>query len=359
MADRLAGVGGELAHLSRTPHSVAPLADAIRDHLTRGLSPILIAGASAITDRRDVIPCAIEAVGGVVEHFGMPVDPGNLMLLGRVGDVPVIGLPGCVRSPKINGFDWVLQRLAADVPVTRRDIMAMGAGGLLTEIASRPQPREGKPPAPQVQRAPRIGAILLAAGQSRRMGAENKLLLEIAGRPLSVHALTALLDGGVEQPVLAVTGHQADQVEAVLAAGPSAVRFLRNPAYADGLSTSLATGLAAIPDDWDGAFIMLGDMPGVDARTLKRMIAAFNPLEGRSIVVPTHQGKRGNPVLWDRRFFPEMRALSGDSGAKHLIGAHAELVAEVEMDSDGVLVDLDTPEALAVYRDRSPPSSSA
>jgi len=354
LADRMTGVGGELAFSSRTPHKVPPLAQAIRDQLARGLSPILIAGASAITDRRDVIPAAIEAVGGVVEHFGMPVDPGNLMLLGRVGDVPVIGLPGCARSPKVNGFDWVLQRIAADIPVTRRDIMAMGAGGLLTEIASRPQPREGSPPPAPVQRASRIGAILLAAGQSRRMGRENKLLLAFQGRPLAVHALTALLDAGVERPVLAVTGHQADQVNSVLGAAAPAdcVQFLHNPDYAAGLSTSLATGLSAIPAEWDGAFVMLGDMPGVDARTLKRMIAAFNPLEGRAIVVPTHQGKRGNPVLWDRRFFAEMRMLSGDSGAKHLIGEYADLVAEVEMETDGVLVDLDTPEALAAYRSR-------
>jgi len=354
LAERMTGVGGVLAFCSRAPHKVPPLAQAIRDQLTRGLSPILIAGASAITDRRDVIPAAIEAVGGVVEHFGMPVDPGNLMLLGRVGDVPVIGLPGCARSPKINGFDWVLQRIAADIPVTRRDIMAMGAGGLLTEIASRPQPREGRPTPAPVQRAPRIGAILLAAGQSRRMGTENKLLLAFQGRPLAVHTLTALLHAGVERPVLTITGHEAEQVEAVLtaAAPPDGVRFLHNPDYAAGLSTSLATGLAAIPTEWDGAFVMLGDMPGVDARTLKRMIAAFNPLEGRSIVVPTHQGKRGNPVLWDRRFFSEMRTLSGDSGAKHLIGEYADLVAEVEMETDGVLVDLDTPEALAAYRSR-------
>src|SRR5205823_3749969 len=80
-------------------------------------------------------------LGGTVEHLGMPVDPGNLLMLGRLGDEPVMGLPGCARSPKQNGFDWVLQRLVADLPVGRRDIMLMGAGGLLKEIASRPQPR--------------------------------------------------------------------------------------------------------------------------------------------------------------------------------------------------------------------------
>jgi molybdenum cofactor cytidylyltransferase len=104
---------------------------------------LLIFGASAITDRRDVIPSAIEAFGGRVDHFGMPVDPGNLLLLGARGDLPIVGAPGCARSPKENGFDWVLQRLLADVPIEAADIMGMGVGGLLMEIASRPQPRLG------------------------------------------------------------------------------------------------------------------------------------------------------------------------------------------------------------------------
>ena len=92
---------------------------------------LLIHGASAIVDRRDVIPAAIEAAGGTIDHFGMPVDPGNLLLLGRLRSKPVLGLPGCARSPKINGFDWVLERLVAGLPVGRREIMSMGAGGLL------------------------------------------------------------------------------------------------------------------------------------------------------------------------------------------------------------------------------------
>ena len=104
---------------------------------------LVVFGASAITDRRDVIPSAIEASGGRIEHFGMPVDPGNLLLLAERGGKPVIGAPGCARSPKENGFDWVLDRMLAGVPITRADIQAMGVGGLLMEIATRPQPRAG------------------------------------------------------------------------------------------------------------------------------------------------------------------------------------------------------------------------
>ena len=100
-------------------------------------------GASAIADRRDVIPAAIERAGGKVEHFGMPVDPGNLMLIGQVNGAPVLGAPGCARSPKENGFDWILMRLLAGLPVTRADITGLGVGGLLMEIVTRPQPRAG------------------------------------------------------------------------------------------------------------------------------------------------------------------------------------------------------------------------
>jgi molybdenum cofactor cytidylyltransferase len=103
-------------------------------------------GASAIADRRDVIPAAIEAAGGTIEHFGMPVDPGNLLLVGQIAGKAVIGAPGCARSPKENGFDWVLQRLLAGLAITRNDIVRMGVGGLLMEIGSRGQPRAGGVP---------------------------------------------------------------------------------------------------------------------------------------------------------------------------------------------------------------------
>ena len=123
-------------------------------------------------------------------------------------------------------------------------------------------------------------------------------------------------------------------------------------------ATSLKRGIAALPPDTDGVIVCLGDMPLVAGRDLDRLIAAFNPLEGRAIVVPTRRGKRGNPVLWASRFLPEMAELAGDVGAKHLIGEHADLVCEVEMDSDGVLVDVDTPDALAALRDTVKPSAA-
>jgi len=353
---RLAALGCRLVFEERCGHATGELASTIRDALGQGIDILLIHGASAILDRRDVIPAAIIAAGGSIDHFGMPVDPGNLLLLGHVAERVVLGLPGCARSPKVNGFDWVLERLVAGLPVGSAEIMRMGCGGLLAEIPSRPLPRAEAKPAEQRPAAkpagPRIGALLLAAGESRRMGGPNKLLAEIDGTPMVAHVARRLLASRA-RPIIAVLGNQADAVDAAL--GKLPVERVRNPEFAGGLSTSLKRGIAALPPDLEGALICLGDMPLISGRHIDRLIAAFNPLEGRAIIVPTRRGKRGNPVLWSKRFFPEMAELAGDVGAKHLIGEHAELVAEVEMDDDAILVDIDTPEALAALRERKKP----
>jgi molybdenum cofactor cytidylyltransferase len=338
---RLEALDSRLADDRRCAHRIEELAHAIADATTQQPGLLLISGASAITDRRDVIPAAIERAGGKVEHFGMPVDPGNLILLARIGEMPVLGLPGCARSPKLNGFDWVLQRLLCGVPVTREDIMRMGAGGLLMEIPSRPQPREGLPPAPAA--APKVAALVLAAGRSTRMG-RNKLTAELEGAPLLLRAVDAALASRA-RPVIVVTGHEAEKVRATLRG--RAVEIVHNPEYGAGLSTSLRSGLAAVPAAADAALVCLGDMPKIGPGLLDRLIQAFNPVEGRAICVPTWQGKRGNPVLWGRQLFAEMAALTGDVGAKHLMAEHPELVVEVPAEDDGVLADVDTPEALA------------
>jgi molybdenum cofactor cytidylyltransferase len=353
---RLAALGCRLALEERCAHATAELASHIRDAIGHAIDLLLIHSASAILDRRDVIPAAIVAAGGEVDHFGMPVDPGNLLLLGHVGERTVLGLPGCARSPKVNGFDWVLERLVAGLPVGPAQIMRMGSGGLLAEIPSRPLPRAEAKPEPEKKEAkvvgPRIGVVLLAAGRSTRMGGANKLLSEIDGVPMVARVAQRLLASRA-RPVIAVLGNQADEIDAAL--GKLPVERVRNPDFADGLSTSLKRGVVALPPDLDGALICLGDMPLISGRHIERLIAAFNPLEGRAIIVPTRRGKRGNPVLWSKRFFPEMAQLGGDVGAKHLIGEHAELVAEVEMDDDAILVDIDTPEALDAVRQKRRP----
>jgi molybdenum cofactor cytidylyltransferase len=143
LARRLEPADARIVQDRRVPHEVSILAEELALQANGHTELIIVFGASAIADRRDVIPSAIEIAGGRVEHFGMPVDPGNLLLVGSIAGKPIIGAPGCARSAKENGFDWILHRLLTDVPVTRVDIMSLGVGGLLMEIVSRPQPREG------------------------------------------------------------------------------------------------------------------------------------------------------------------------------------------------------------------------
>jgi molybdenum cofactor cytidylyltransferase len=336
--ERLAPAGAAIVAERRVPHEQGALAKAINDVLNDGAELVIVFGASAIADRRDVIPAAIEAIGGRIEHFGMPVDPGNLMLIGQARGQPVLGAPGCARSPKENGFDWVLMRLLAGLPVSRSDITGMGVGGLLMEIVTRPQPREEPIPADR-----RIAAIVLAAGRSTRMGGPNKLLEEIGGRPL-VRIAAEEAVASRARPVIVVTGYQRERVETALAG--LAVQCVHNPHFAEGLSTSLKAGLAAVPADVDGAIICLGDMPQVSAALIDRLIAAFDPERGALVVVPTSKGRRGNPVVWSRRFFPELVALEGDVGARHLIERYGEAVTEVPLSGDAAFVDVDTPETL-------------
>jgi molybdenum cofactor cytidylyltransferase len=337
--ERLAPAGATIVAERRVPHDTKALAKAIDEVLKAGAELVVVFGASAIADRRDVIPAAVEAIGGRIEHFGMPVDPGNLMLIGAAGDRPILGAPGCARSPKENGFDWVLMRLLAGVPVSRADVTGLGVGGLLMEIVTRPQPRSDH----DLETGRRVAAVVLAAGRSTRMGGPNKLLAEIGGRPLIRIAAEQALASRA-RPLIVVTGHERDKVAAALSGLD--VRLVHNPDFAKGLSTSVKVGLAAVPEEADAAVVCLGDMPQVSADLIDRLIGAFDPERGALVVIPTIAGKRGNPVVWSRRFFPELMALEGDVGARHLIGRYAEAVTEVPVSDDAALTDIDTPEAL-------------
>ena len=340
--ERLAPAGATIVAERRVPHEQAALAKAMDEVLKAGAEMIVVFGASAIADRRDVIPAALEGIGGRVEHFGMPVDPGNLMLIGSAHGLPVLGAPGCARSPKENGFDWVLMRLLAGLPVSRADITGMGVGGLLMEIVTRPQPRVE----PKID-GRRIAAVILAAGRSTRMGGPNKLTAEIGGKPLVRIAAEEALASRA-RPVVVVTGHEQDRVDAALKG--LNVQRVHNPDFADGLSTSLKAGLSALPADIDGAVICLGDMPQVRASLIDRLIAAFDPERGALVIVPSIEGKRGNPVVWSRRFFSELMTLEGDVGARYLIGRYPEAVSEVSLTDKAALVDVDTPEALVAVK---------
>ena len=342
-AERLAPAGAAVIAERRVPHEETALAPAIKELLAQGAELVIVFGASAIADRRDVIPAAIADIGGAIEHFGMPVDPGNLLLVGSAGGVPVLGAPGCARSPVENGFDWVLMRLLAGLKVTRAELMGMGVGGLLMEIVTRPQPRAK----PEAEGNRNVAAVVLAAGRSTRMGGPNKLLAELSGKKL-VRIATEQALASKASEVIVVTGHQAELVEQALEG--LSVKFVRNPDFAGGLASSVKAGIAAVPADADGALICLGDMPLIDAMLIDRLIEAFDPDRGNLVVVPVADGRRGNPVLWSRRFFGELLTLDGDTGARHLIAKHAEAVAEVPVEGISAFLDIDTPQALEAAR---------
>jgi molybdenum cofactor cytidylyltransferase len=337
-AERLAPAGASIIAERRVGHEQGALATAVEELLGLGAELVIVFGASAIADRRDVIPAAIEQIGGTIAHFGMPVDPGNLLLIGNARGVPVLGAPGCARSPVENGFDWVLMRLLAGLEVSRSDLTRMGVGGLLMEIVTRPQPR-----VPVADGHRKVAAIILAAGRSTRMGGPNKLLAELNGKAL-VRIVAEQVLASRAQGAIVVTGHQAERVSEALAG--LNVRFEHNPDFAGGLAGSVKAGIAAVPADADGAVICLGDMPLIDAHLIDRLIEAFAPDRGALIAVPVSDGRRGNPVLWSRRFFAELMTLDGDIGARHLIARHAEAVAEVPVDGRGAFLDIDTPQAL-------------
>jgi molybdenum cofactor cytidylyltransferase len=255
----------------------------------------------------------------------------------------VIGLPGCTRSPKLNGFDFVLDRILADIPVTASDIMDMGAGGLLKEIPSRPQPRNQEKKS-AVPTGKSVAVLILAAGQSRRMGKQNKLLAEIEGKEMLRHTAETALKSKASG-VFGVTGHDREKVEALF--NDLDIPSFHNPDYAEGLSGSLKTGFRALAEKYDGILVCLGDMPLVSADLFNTLIDAFDVEEGRAIIVPTFKGKRGNPVLIASQYKNDILTLTGDIGAKPLIAENESHVFNVEANQDSIFTDVDTPDALS------------
>ncbi len=337
--ERIGRTGSAVSGEIRTPHSAPEVAGAIRE-LAVGSDMVLVFGASAMSDPDDdVIPAAIRASGGTVYRSGMPVDPGNLFVLGEREGKPVWGAPGCARSPKANGFDWVLDRLTARLGLTADDIAGMGVGGLLMEIPTRPQPREPLP----VPLRPQVPVVLLAAGRSSRMGGPNKLLASFDGKPLVRRAAETAL-ASKAAGVTVVTGHQRGRVEEALAGLD--VSFAYNPDFATGLASSLKAGIAKVPQDATGAMIVLGDMPGIADMDINRLIRAFAKGEGKSVVRATHEGRRGNPVILPRSLFGAVAHLEGDTGARHLVEAEGLDVIDVEI-GEAAAVDVDTPEAMS------------
>jgi molybdenum cofactor cytidylyltransferase len=342
--ERLAGLSGSscIADI-RIPHAVDEVTEAVAHAAALSPDLIILFGGSAISDREDIIPASLVAAGGKVTHLGMPVDPGNLLMMGQLGGCPVVGAPGCARSPRRNGFDFVLERLSAGLPVGPAEIRAMSIGGLLTEIETRPQPRKGN------AKSLEVDVVVLAAGRGTRMGG-GKMTAMLGAKPMIRHTVEAALAASVGD-VHVVVGAGSDGVRAALAG--LKVQIVENPNHAEGMSTSLKAGIAAVSEEVSGAVVLLGDMPLVSPTSIQALVSGFQASPDASALVPIFEGKRGNPVLLARSLFPDVGTLQGDIGARALV-SKAGRVIEIDVQDSAILLDIDTPEALKALSEPSP-----
>lgn len=188
---------------------------------------------------------------------------------------------------------------------------------------------------------PNLASIVLAAGASSRFGAANKLLEAFEGRPL-IARVVSLVREGIGPRIVVVAGEHEAAIAAAIA--DPYVRIVPNPDWQQGIGTSIATGVAALESDIDGAFIVPGDMPFLQPGMLRRLAATFTGDEARRIVYPvTPAGEQRNPVLWPRRFFSQLAALSGASGAKQLLAANMADAVPLTCTDELAFADVDTP----------------
>ena len=199
----------------------------------------------------------------------------------------------------------------------------------------------------------RVSAVLLAAGMSTRMGEQNKLLLPLGGKAIITHSLEALLGTNPTQ-VVVVLGHQASLVRETLSLFEGKVDFITNPNYDSGMTSSIQTGVAALRGASPGVMICLGDMPFLTTSNLLEFGSAFTQAaqtDSRSIVVPTYQGKRGNPVTFSMDYRDEMIGHTFQEGLKGLVKSNQDHVVEVPSDARDVRLDIDTPEEYQQVQD--------
>lgn len=322
-------------------HTAQAVADAIQ---TAKSDIVLILGASATSDRRDVVPAGIVAAGGQIKRFGMPVDPGNLLVLGTHRGRAVVGLPGCVRSPTLNGADWVLERICANMPMDATDIIGMGVGGLLKEIPDRIQPRMHRD-----QTRSGVTAVLLAAGSSARMRGADKLMRKVGETSLLRHCVKVALGSDIDHCIVVLKKGAEDHRKALQGLH---VEIVETDDAALGMSASLRAGVLALNATPKAILVGLTDMPDLTSDHFNQVIAAHDPDRNRYIICPVNpNGKRGHPVLFDVKFIENLANLQGDTGAKAIVKNVPEWVFEVPMDA-AVSLDLDTPEAWDAWQCR-------
>lgn len=343
--ERITALGLAAPRVSVCPHRE----DAIAAEFANSPEDLtLILTASATSDLYDTAPVALRQAGGTVERFGMPVDPGNLLFTGTLNGRPVIGLPGCARSPALNGADWVLQRIIAGMPVSDAEFASMGVGGLLKEIPTRPHPR-ATPNRSSVR--PEIAILMLAAGASSRMKGRDKLLEDVSGEPLLQRCLQRALASKVDHVLVTLPDLSHPRADTI----PSdTIIRVPVPNRDQGLSASIKAGIAGLPETTDAVMLMFADMPDITPHDIDLLCAAFSPEDGREIIrATTADGTPGHPVLFGRRFFEGLQQLDGDHGARDILRQAGEFITDIVLSGDRATTDLDTPKAWTVWRSKN------
>ena len=306
IAARLARLGIELLETRVVPHRQDEVGAALA---SSGGSLLLLLTGSATSDPLDVGPQGLRLAGGEVHRFGIPVDPGNLLFHGMLGDRPVIGLPGCARSPALNGADWILERIACGLRPTDRDLAELGVGGLLKEIPSRPQPRAGKADA---YSRPRVAVLVLAEDRTDSIGglvaaaqASEAELIKVVGSECVLGQLAEM-----PQPPEAVDLVAADPADQV------------------GL---LRAGVKSLSPPTDAVVVLRPGGMTPDPVQLNRVIAAFSPKDGREICrIAPGAGRGPAPVLFGSRFFESLSEISSNRGEADLIQEMGEFLCELQ-----------------------------
>ena len=337
--ERLKNLNCILDTINYCEHDTKDISKNINSNLKNKIEVIMVLGSSAIVDINDKIPEAIKLSKGKIIRFGMPVDPGNLLLLGKIDNTHVIGLPGCARSPSLNGFDWVLERVISDTNINKFDIANMGVGGLLKTLNLRDKSEKKN-------KNYNITNLILAAGQSKRMKEINKLLVKINNETLIEKIVKSSLESSANNTVV-VLGHESNLLLKYLSNKNLTTTI--NKDYLKGQSSSLQAGLSALPEDCDAAIIILADMPDINFKLINQLIDNYNPDENKSIIIPTYNNKKGNPILLSREFFPDMLSIKGDKGAKDIIKKNKKYIKEIPQNNASVLKDIDTKEDLNKY----------
>ncbi len=339
---RLAQLECSLIDCQIVEHSADYVSQALIRARKQGAQAFLLCGASAIADRLDVLPKALKMAGGEIIHFGLPVDPGNLSMVGNWDGMFVLGMPGCARSPKLNGLDWLLQKSLAGIKLDKSELSRMAVGGLLADIASRPLPRKLINKNTSMEK--KVAGILLAAGSSTRMGADNKLLLPMNNGMTMISWIVQTYLKSEINKLIVVTGFQEKAVhEALLGLD---VEFVHNPHYETGQASSVSTGIENLAEPFDSALIGLGDMPFVTTDLINRLIESHHmlPKPDIRITLPLLDGKRSNPVIWGRAFFEELRNISGDLGGRQIFADYLSAINGVSWDKRQFAEDIDQPE---------------